>query len=132
MSTLGNILKNLRGKRSLRDIAKDTGLSHSYIADLEKGYKHSTKAPTKPSPDTLKRLASTYNYPYLNLLKDAGYLDEKYNPVEEATDWEKSLTMEDIENMLRSYIIKERGERMSDGERERLIRMVKAALDRGD
>lgn len=76
MNDLGNLLKELRGKKSLRAVAEETGLSHSYISDIEKGYRRGTKTPINPSPDTLKRLADAYNYPYEDLLKEAGYIDK--------------------------------------------------------
>ncbi|MGP4079174.1 helix-turn-helix domain-containing protein [Pseudalkalibacillus sp. R45] len=76
MKNLGELLKELRGSRPLREVSKRTGLSHTYISDLEKGYKHGTKVPINPSPDTLKRLANAYNYSYRKLLERAGYIDE--------------------------------------------------------
>lgn len=76
MSELGDLLKELRGKRSLREIADITELSHTYISDIEKGYRRGTKKPIHPSPETLKRLAEAYNYPYEDLMKKAGYIEE--------------------------------------------------------
>ena len=54
MSELGDLLRELRGKRSLREIADLTELSHTYISDVEKGYRRGSKKPLNPSPDTLK------------------------------------------------------------------------------
>lgn len=79
MSELGDLLKELRGKRSLREIADITELSHTYISDIEKGYRRGTKKPIHPSPETLKRLADAYNYPYEKLMKVAGYLEAETN-----------------------------------------------------
>jgi len=73
---LGNLLRELRGKTPLREVAAKTGLSHTYIRDLELGINRSTKAPIKPSPDTLKRLSEAYNYPYKQLMKLAGYIGD--------------------------------------------------------
>ncbi|WP_416149455.1 helix-turn-helix domain-containing protein [Salipaludibacillus sp. HK11] len=75
MSELGELLRGLRGKKSLRKAAKDTGLSHSYIADIEKGFRRDTHTPLNPSPDTLKLIATAYNYPYKKLLEKAGYIN---------------------------------------------------------
>lgn len=96
MEELGELLRSLRGKKSLRDIAEITGLSHSYIADVEKGYKHDTKTHVTPSPDTLKKLSIAYNYDYEELMYRAGHLsaedrlgfiygrrEEKQNKIEE-------------------------------------------------
>lgn len=75
MNSLGELLRGLRGKRSLRDVADATELSHTYISDIEKGYRRGTKSPINPSPDTLKRLADAYAYPYQDLLRVAGYIE---------------------------------------------------------
>lgn len=75
MNELGELLRKLRGKRSLREVSKLTELSHTYISDLEKGFNHNTKAPINPSPETLKRLSVAYDYPYESLMKVAGYFD---------------------------------------------------------
>lgn len=71
---LGKFLENLRGKITLRDVAKKSGLSHTYIRDIELGINRKTKSPINPSPETLKRLAEAYNFPYEELMKKAGYL----------------------------------------------------------
>ena len=75
---LGLFLEELRGKLSLREAAKKSGLSHTYIRDLELGINRKTKAPIRPSADTLKQLAEAYNYPISELLKKAGYLNEEH------------------------------------------------------
>ncbi|GGE26898.1 transcriptional regulator [Pullulanibacillus camelliae] len=83
MSELGQLLKSLRGKRSLRQVAELTGLSHSYISDIEKGFRRGTHTPLKASPQTLKRLAKAYDYSYDELMKKAGYIEEHsiYSPI---------------------------------------------------
>jgi transcriptional regulator with XRE-family HTH domain len=73
---LGQFLEELRGKLSLRDAAEKSGLSHTYIRDLELGLNRKTKAPIRPSADTLIQLAKAYNCPPNDLLKVAGYIEE--------------------------------------------------------
>ncbi|UAL46837.1 transcriptional regulator [Sutcliffiella horikoshii] len=75
MNELGNLLRNLRGKESLRSVGERTGLSHSYISDIENGYRRGTKKPIHPSADTLQRLAKAYKYPVNRLLQVAGYME---------------------------------------------------------
>ena len=82
MNDLGELLRELRGKRSLREIGELTELSHTYISDVEKGYRRGTKKPINPSPETLKRLADAYNYPYEKLLNVAGYLKQEEKEIE--------------------------------------------------
>jgi transcriptional regulator with XRE-family HTH domain len=76
VNELGKFLEELRGKMSLRAAAEKSGLSHTYIRDLENGINRSTKAPIKPTPETLKRLADAYNYPYEDLMIKAGYINK--------------------------------------------------------
>lgn len=75
MGKLPEVLRKLRGTRSLRDVSKRAGISHNYLRNLEMGIDPRTKAPIHPSPDTLRKLAVAYDYPYEELLKLAGYLD---------------------------------------------------------
>lgn len=72
---LGSMLEKLRGKLSLREAAEKSGLSHTYIRDIERGYNRATKTPINPSPDTLEKLAKAYNTSYRELMEKAGYLD---------------------------------------------------------
>ncbi|CAN7357209.1 helix-turn-helix domain-containing protein [Paenibacillus sp. LjRoot56] len=83
MQDLGEVLKGLRGKLSLRDAAKRSGLSYSYISSLEKGKHPRTGAPINPTPDILKSLSNAYNYPYEELMKKAGYLSDEGEEQEE-------------------------------------------------
>ena len=71
------LLKKIRNERgiSLREAAKRSGLSHSYIDSLEKGIHPKTKAPIRPSPDILKALATAYNYDYFEMMSAAEYVD---------------------------------------------------------
>lgn len=99
MNELGDLLQRLRKSESLnlREAGKKSGLSHTYISDIEKGYrrgKNGTRTPLKPSPDTLKRLADTYNHSYNDLLRKAGYLDDTNNPTE-SSEVESDLTEEE-------------------------------------
>lgn len=76
MSEIGAFLKTLRGKLTLREAAKRSGLSHSYINSLEQGKHPKTKVPINPTPETLKRLSDAYDYDYEELMRKAGYLKE--------------------------------------------------------
>lgn len=72
---LGKYLKELRGKHSLRDIAERTGLSHTYIGDIEKGKRRASDKKIQVSPDTLKKLAKAYGHSFNDLMEKAGYID---------------------------------------------------------
>lgn len=75
-NSLGLFLRELRGKMPLREVALKSGLSHTYIRDLELGINRKTKTPINPTPETLKRLSEAYNYSYDTLMEKAGYVDE--------------------------------------------------------
>ena len=72
MENFGEYMKNLRDEQrlSLRDVAAQTGVSISYLTQIE----HARKK--NPGPDILKKLAPLYNVPVRDLLKAAGYLEE--------------------------------------------------------
>jgi len=57
-----NLLRNLRRTKTLKDVAQATGLSITYISDLE----HQRR---KGSIDTLRKLADFYNCDYEALCK---------------------------------------------------------------
>ncbi|WP_144704941.1 helix-turn-helix domain-containing protein [Fictibacillus phosphorivorans] len=77
MSEFGQYLKELRGKKSIREVARDVGISHTYLTTLEKGFDPRTKKLRKPNIDVLKRIASYYGVPTADLINRAGY---KYEP----------------------------------------------------
>lgn len=81
MPSINELLASIRKERklSLRAAAEKSGLSHSYIDSLEKGIHPKTKTPIKPSPDSLRLLASAYDYSYKELMDVVGYLDEETN-----------------------------------------------------
>lgn len=76
MSDVGNVIKNLRGKMSLREASEKIGISHTYLDTIEKGFDKRSGKPVNPSPETLRLIANAYNYSYEKLLKLAGYIDE--------------------------------------------------------
>lgn len=104
MSELGELLKQLRGKRSLREAGKLTGISHNYLSIVERGVDPRSGAPVSPTPETLKKLAESYNYSYEKLMQMAGYIDEvvykeesaKNNAEEILRYIESGLTNEEI------------------------------------
>lgn len=100
MYELGELLKKLRGELSLREVAKRSGLSYSYISSLEKGKHPRTGAPINPTPDILRSLAKAYNYPHEELMKLAGHLDKEVknekNIEENETDLKRKKGLEYI------------------------------------
>lgn len=69
---LGDLLKTLRLQRdwSLRTAAEESGVSHTYISNLEKGLV------PKPAPEQLKKLAAAYDHSYNVIMILAGYKEE--------------------------------------------------------
>ncbi|MED1802982.1 helix-turn-helix domain-containing protein [Brevibacillus porteri] len=69
---VGAELKRLRKERglSIYKLAIESGISHSYISQLERGIKE------KPSPEILEKLATPLNVPYMQLMRIAGYSNQ--------------------------------------------------------
>ncbi|TYQ14802.1 UNVERIFIED_CONTAM: putative transcriptional regulators [Acetivibrio alkalicellulosi] len=78
MSELGELFRQIRLDKnwSIRKAANKMGISYSYLSILEKGVDPRTGKDSSPRPETLKIISKAYNYPYEELMKAAGYLDE--------------------------------------------------------
>ena len=76
MTKLNELVKDLRGKESLRDAAERIGVSHSYLRLIEKGKDPRSGTPIEPSVDTLKKISRAYNYDFDKLMVAAGYIDK--------------------------------------------------------
>jgi transcriptional regulator with XRE-family HTH domain len=75
---IANLLRRLRGGRTLRQVENDTGISNSYLSNLEMGAK-------RPGPRILSRLASYYRVPLQDLLQVAGLPELPPNSTAEPT-----------------------------------------------
>ena len=62
---IGELLRGLRGERTLRQVEADTGVSNSYLCNIESGFK-------RPGIKTLGKLANYYRAPLQHLLLAAG------------------------------------------------------------
>lgn len=131
METLGELIKSLRGKESLRDASKRIGISHTYLDTIEKGYDKRSGKHVNPTPETLKLIAKAYHYNYEDLMIKAGYLeDNKNNNIDndamskDERDIARRLEQfkHDIEN---SDGLAFSGEPMSDEAKESLIESMK-------
>src|SRR5690625_670465 len=78
-NSFGEYLKELRGSKSLREVHRATGVSHTYLSTLEKGFDPRTGNVRKPNPDILKRLADYYETDYKKLMALSGYIDQSPN-----------------------------------------------------
>src|SRR5699024_290823 len=76
MNELGDFLKELRGKKPIRQASEGIKISHTYLDSLEKGYDPRTKKERKPTPDVLRKISNYYNVPYVVLMTKAGYVNE--------------------------------------------------------
>ena len=72
------LLKREREERglSLREAASKIGISHTYIANLEKGVDPKTGKKFEPTPAVLRKIANFYNISYMKLMFLCGYIDE--------------------------------------------------------
>ena len=79
MNNLGELFRHIRLSKnwSIRKAAKRMGISYSYLSILEKGIDPRTGKDSNPKPDTLRLISKAYEYPYEELLKAAGYLNDE-------------------------------------------------------
>lgn len=72
MDNFGQYLRRLRNEQrfSLRELEAKSGVSCSYLVQIETGKK------PPPQAEILKKLAPALNVPVKDLLKAAGYFDE--------------------------------------------------------
>ncbi len=118
--SLGQFLEQLRGKMTLREAAAKSGLSHTYIRDIELGVNRKTKAPIKPSPETLKSLAKAYDYPFIDLMKKAGHLQSEDKKV-----WALSTELNEKENTTDASVFFHEWEKLSDEDKEKALAHIK-------
>lgn len=91
--TIGALLKELRGERTLREVETDTGISNSYLSNLEMGRKN-------PGIKSLSKLATYYQVPLSGLLDHAGLsCDEQAI----ARMGALAIAQVDVEDVQRSY-----------------------------
>ncbi len=64
-ASVGELLRHLRGERSLRQVQEDTGITYSYLSTIERGHK-------LPGEKVLTKLADYHNMPRGELLDLAG------------------------------------------------------------
>ena len=82
MNNLGELFRQIRlsKKWSIREAAMRMGISYSYLSILEKGIDPRTGKDSNPKPDTLRVISKAYDYPYEELMKAAGYLNDDSTP----------------------------------------------------
>ena len=134
MNTLNELLRELRGKKTLREVAEITQLSHTYISDIEKGYRRGTKKPINPSPETLKRLAEAYDYPYEKLMIAAGYIQNSEPNASDSSnenhEEDLALKLEEMKELLKDdkHALIFGGEPLSDEAKESLLESIEYAF----
>ena len=80
---IGALLKRLRGRVSLREVARRTGVSASYLSLIERGEKH-------PGVNVVRKLAELYNVDVQQLLRRAGHGPQPAPYSDEAQDVERA------------------------------------------
>ena len=72
---IGQLLRELRGTKTLREVEGDTGITNAYLSNIELGLK-------KPGLKTLAKLGMYYQVPLDHLMRVAGLQDEAPEPQE--------------------------------------------------
>ena len=95
MREISKLLRDLRGKKTLREASKLTGLSHSYIGFCENGVNSYGKELTF-TPDVLYKFSVGYNYPYIELMKMVGILPPSIKQSLDVLDDQTELKIGDV------------------------------------
>ena len=80
---IGALLKRLRGRVSLREVNRRTGVSISYLSQIERGEK-------QPGANVVRKLADLYRVDPQQLLKRAGHGPQPDPYGDEAMDVERA------------------------------------------
>lgn len=115
--TLGQKLKALRKKnnKSLRQVQKQTGISNSYLSELENDRKEN------PSMDILKKLADLYEV-------DLSYFVASENTINSLSQDEKEFFEEILKDEKRKTLLRESRD-MSEDDLKKVIKIMKAFKD---
>ena len=73
---IGELLRELRGTKTLRRVELDTGITNAYLSNIELGLK-------KPGVKTLAKLGIYYQVPLDHMLKVAGLQDQVPGPTQQ-------------------------------------------------
>ncbi|MDE2682878.1 MAG: helix-turn-helix transcriptional regulator [Chloroflexota bacterium] len=80
---IGALLKRLRGRVSLREVTRRTGVSTSYLSQIERGM-------SQPGANVIRKLAELYNVDAQQLLNRAGHGPQPDPYGDEAMDVERA------------------------------------------
>ena len=80
---IGALLKRLRGRVSLREVTRRTGVSSSYLSQIERGV-------SRPGANVVRKLADLYRVDPQQLLKRAGHGPQADPYGDEAMDVERA------------------------------------------
>ena len=80
---IGSLLKRLRGRVSLREVNRRTGVSSSYLSQIERGEK-------QPGANVVRKLADLYQVDAKRLLHRAGHGPQPDPYGDEAQDVERA------------------------------------------
>ena len=80
---IGSLLKRLRGRVSLREVTRRTGVSSSYLSLIERGER-------RPGANLVRKLAELYNVEPTLLLRRAGHGPQPDPYGDEAMDVERA------------------------------------------
>ncbi len=80
---IGPLLKRLRGRVSLREVTRRTGVSSSYLSQIERGV-------SRPGANVVRKLAELYNVDAQQLLRRAGHGPQPNPYSDETMDVERA------------------------------------------
>lgn len=98
LNEFSEFLRNLRGTKSLREMERLTGLSHTYLSTLEKGFDPRSGKERNPTPEVIKKISQAFpDVDYLEMMMKAGYISDRSKTVLEGKGGE------DYQNFLSQF-----------------------------
>ncbi|RIN45480.1 XRE family transcriptional regulator [Staphylococcus simulans] len=99
MNEFGEKLKELRGKKSIREASRGIGISHTYLDSLEKGFDPRTGKERKPTVEVIYKLSQYYNVDFFDLSRLAGV----FVSIKNATNEIKREEIKKIKKKFQNY-----------------------------
>lgn len=121
---LGSFLRHLRQERklTLREAAKKTGLSTTFISFMEKGYRSDNETIMKATEPIIEKFANAYDYPVIHLLQKADLLPK----IEELANTQNyDEPTEIIVHIMRHDNLTYKGKQLELSDIARIVDMIK-------
>lgn len=91
--TLGEYLKQIRGEKTIGQIAQKSGIDKGYLSKIERNERH-------PKPEMIAQLADAYGSDYDTLMEICGYREPEPIVIRRIRKAAEKMNEEDQERMM--------------------------------